>query len=138
MFRPFLESFYEKVRDDFDDEYSNHIEMLKSDIEKAYKENKDLKIRLKQLEDKAIEVDNTESHKRDLQEIRSTITETSINHYKNNVLQEELQTINNKLNESKRLLKSLLSLIKGKEATKLINDYFDKQNNSSSELFNNK
>jgi len=139
LFKPFLLSFFDKVKNDIEDEYVDQIEKYKADIVDLLKENNDLKQSIQLLEKGKEEIIKGKSSKEKFSEDTSVLKEPTTD-YNIKVLSspDELLIIKGKFDETNKLLRTLLSYSKMADAKKLIKDYFDKQSYTETGLFDKK
>lgn len=139
LFKPFLLTFFDKVKNDIEDEYEHQIEKYEADIAFLLKENNDLKQSIMLLEKGEREIVKAKPAKERLSDDTLVVKELTPD-YNAKVLPspDELLIIQGKLDDTNKLLKTLLSHSKMADAKKLIKDYFDKQSYKGTDLYDNK
>jgi hypothetical protein len=133
-----LLTFFDKVKNDIEDEYEDQIEKYKADIADLLKENNNLKQSILLLENGKREIVKAKPAKEKLSEDTSVIKEPSPDYNIDiHSCSDELLIAKGKLDQTNKLLKTLLTS-KKQDAIKLIKDYFDKLSYQDTGLFDNK
>lgn len=132
LFKPFLISVFQKIKEDLEDDFSVQIENKDAELQKLKEENSELAQKLKDSEKKEPKSQKSKAKEPETTANVSEICEPEVVYQNNNP---ELDKLRNRVSDYEKLVKSIDKTLKSGKAKELISDFQKKS--SSDDLFKN-
>lgn len=133
LFKPFLISVFQKIKEDLEDDFSVQIENKDTELQKLKEENSELAQKLKDFGNKETNSQKSKDQEHEITINVSEIREPEVAYENNNA---ELDNIKNKVKDYEKLIKTISTQTTMKKTKELISEF--QQNISLGKLFNNK
>lgn len=136
LFKPFLISAFQKIKEDLEDEFTTEIENKDSELQLLKNQNSDLTQKLKDAEKKEVKAQKGKAKETEVKSSESTLQEPVVEYLPaKETDNNQLIDLKEKVRDYEKLLKSIDKQTAMKETKKLISDFHKKSN--SDELFKN-